>query len=77
MMLDRPWEAANELRAAEKLDPNSADIHNNLGGILAQSGQLAEAGTEFAEALRLKPDYKEARDNLERVRRLQGIGAQP
>ncbi len=77
MTLGRPWEAANELRAAEKLEPNSADIHNDLGGILAQSGQLAEAGAEFAEALRLKPDYKEARDNLERVRRLQGAGAQP
>jgi tetratricopeptide (TPR) repeat protein len=76
MVLDRPWEAANELRAAAKLDPRSADIHNDLGGILAQSGQWPEAEKEFEEALRLKPDYPAARDNLERVRRMQG-GAPP
>ena len=51
-----------------------------LGGVYAGMGQLAEAIKHFEHALRLKPDYPEAYDNLRKARELlqqQGGPAQP
>jgi Flp pilus assembly protein TadD len=45
--------------------------------VLAEAGRLAEARAQFEDALRLKPDYPEARDNLERVRALEQAGGPP
>ena len=56
--------AIREYREALRLEPGAADVHNNLGGLLAEGGNLAGARAEFEEALRLKPDYAEARANL-------------
>ena len=53
-----------------KLEPDAPDVHNDLGTLLAQSGDLAGAEREFREAVRLKPDYAEARSNLERAEAL-------
>jgi tetratricopeptide (TPR) repeat protein len=44
-----------------------ADAHNNLGYTLFNRGQTSEAINQYQEALRLKPDYAEARDNLTRA----------
>jgi tetratricopeptide (TPR) repeat protein len=41
---------------------------NGFGGALAQAGQLEEAAQMLEEALRLRPDFAQAKANLERVR---------
>lgn len=64
----RPDEAMGEYRAALAEDPDLAEVHNNLGGILAENQQWAEAEAQFAAAVALDPGYAEARRNLQRVR---------
>jgi len=49
--------------------PATAATHFNLGLAYAALGRLGEAETSFAEAVRLKPDYREARENLAAVQR--------
>jgi tetratricopeptide (TPR) repeat protein len=39
-------------------------VHNNLGVVLADQGKLDEAIAHYSKALRIKPDYTKARDNL-------------
>ena len=41
----------------------------DLGAALANAGRLEEARAEFEEALRLRPDFPDARANLARVMR--------
>ena len=43
--------------------------HNALGVAAAQRGDLQLARRHFAEAVRLDPDYVEARGNLEAITR--------
>jgi protein O-mannosyl-transferase len=45
-------------------NPGSWVAHGNLGGLLAGTGRLPEAITHFVEALRLRPDYPQARVSL-------------
>ncbi|HZY30059.1 MAG TPA: tetratricopeptide repeat protein, partial [Candidatus Methylomirabilis sp.] len=52
--------------------PYDAYAYNNLGAIFAKNGRMAEAESAFREALRRMPDLGEARENLVRLRRLQG-----
>ena len=44
--------------------PNNSIIHNNLGVLYAKLGEYTSAYTFFESALRLKPNYQEARNNL-------------
>jgi Flp pilus assembly protein TadD len=44
--------------------PKDPTIKNNLGVIFTKLGDLDMASTYFKEALKLKPDYLEARKNL-------------
>jgi tetratricopeptide (TPR) repeat protein len=57
---------ANEiqLRAALETDPASARAHNDLGGLLAESGRTGEAIAQFEKAIELQPDYAAARTGL-------------
>ncbi|MCP3951602.1 MAG: tetratricopeptide repeat protein [Desulfobacterales bacterium] len=65
-------EAVLEFQAAVvKSRGRDAAAHNNLGSVLARQGRFAEAVGHFREALKIDPDYKEARKNLERAERLQ------
>jgi tetratricopeptide (TPR) repeat protein len=41
--------------------------HNNLGTILAAHGQTGKAKAEFTEALRLKPDFTYAHENMAKL----------
>jgi protein O-GlcNAc transferase len=60
--LGRP-DAAALLQRAAALQPNAAEIHNDLGIVLAAQRQFAQAAASFARAVALKPDYTEAHCN--------------
>ena len=49
-------EAENALREALLRDPDLAEIHSNLGGIMVRLGKLEPALPHFDRALHLKPD---------------------
>jgi tetratricopeptide (TPR) repeat protein len=55
-------------RRAVLYDPSLYQVHNQLGMLLAQQGELLEASFCFERALRIRPDYAAARANLERLR---------
>ncbi len=65
----RPRDAIPHYRAALDRRPADFELWNGLGGALAQAGELEEAARMLREALRLKPDFEQARANLERVQR--------
>jgi tetratricopeptide (TPR) repeat protein len=67
-----PAAALPYLRRAVALGPDDPGAHFNLASNLFSSGQLAQAGDEFAAAARLKEDFFEARLMLGRSRFLQG-----
>jgi tetratricopeptide (TPR) repeat protein len=62
-------EAIAEYQRAIAVDPgpNAADFHNSLGAVLVEAGKRGDAVREFQEALRLRPDFPEARGNLART----------
>jgi Flp pilus assembly protein TadD len=47
----------------------SADVHNNYGIALAYRGRTAEAAAAWREALRVNPDFADAKTNLERLQK--------
>jgi len=49
------------------LKTDNPEAHFNLGIALARQGRRQEAATHYAEALRLKPDYAEAKRQLETI----------
>jgi Flp pilus assembly protein TadD len=49
---------------AVELEPDDAEVHNNLGNVRLQNGQWDGAIRQYQEALRLKPDFTEASNNL-------------
>ena len=57
-------EAALAYRAVRAKDAHLADALNNLGWTLGKLGFFAEAAPPLEEALRLKPDFPLARNNL-------------
>jgi predicted CXXCH cytochrome family protein len=58
--------AAHDPNALSKA-PDLSDAHDSLGELLAASGDLARAETEFREALRIEPDMPSALGNLGHV----------
>jgi tetratricopeptide (TPR) repeat protein len=69
VMLERPTEARMELEEARRLDPASASACLNLAVLEAQEGRLDAARVLASEALRLQPDYPQARGLLEALAR--------
>jgi tetratricopeptide (TPR) repeat protein len=55
---------ADAFAKALALDPGMTEAHNELGELLAGSGDLARAENEFREALRIEPDMPSAQSNL-------------
>jgi tetratricopeptide (TPR) repeat protein len=67
---ERLPEAVAQYRRALTFPVNrTAAMHNDLGVALAGLGRLNEAIREFQEALRISPDFEDARGNLRRARR--------
>jgi Tfp pilus assembly protein PilF len=57
-------QAAEQLYEALRLNPNSAEAHNNLGLVFLAAGKPQEGLAHFSAALRLKPDLAGAPENL-------------
>src|SRR5439155_19604191 len=57
-------EALKEFDEALRIDGNSAEAHFTVGSLLRQMGRRDEAIAHRAEALRLKPDYEQAKQQL-------------
>jgi tetratricopeptide (TPR) repeat protein len=66
--------AKTEYEKAILADPNSAESHNNLGILLGQLGDVEDAIAHFKDALRIKPDFKPAADNLRKISEAHGKG---
>ena len=47
-----------------QLQPTDAEVHNTLGNLLKDRGQLTDAVHHYRQALTLKPDYADAHNNL-------------
>jgi len=60
-------QAMNELLKAEKLDPKNPFIMNNVGLSYYVRGRLATAESKFREAIALKKDFSDAKNNLART----------
>ncbi|MFN9368558.1 MAG: tetratricopeptide repeat protein [Planctomycetia bacterium] len=59
-----PAEAEEAFRAAIGLDPENADAHNNLAGLLFAASRLDEAIAAYRACLRIRPDHPLAGQNL-------------
>jgi predicted O-linked N-acetylglucosamine transferase (SPINDLY family) len=57
---------------ALSLNPDYAEVHNNLGLALAAQGRIDRAITHYERALSLNPDYAKAHNNLGLVYMAQG-----
>ncbi|MDP2196970.1 MAG: tetratricopeptide repeat protein, partial [Sulfurimicrobium sp.] len=51
-------------RRALQIQPDDAEVHNNLGAILQELGHLNEAEAHCRRALQIKPDDAKAHNNL-------------
>jgi len=60
-------DAIEHYRVAVRLRPDDANAEANLGSALAEIGKLAEAKLHFQRALRIDPNHKLARENLEQI----------
>jgi tetratricopeptide (TPR) repeat protein len=58
------------IQAAVAVAPTNAAVHYNLGVTLQGKGQVDEASACFRKAIALKPEYTQARVQLERAERL-------
>jgi tetratricopeptide (TPR) repeat protein len=70
-LLDQPGrlpDAIDHLKAALRINPDSASIHSDLGSAYAKSLDIDEAMHEFQEALRLNPNSTVVRNNLANAR---------
>jgi tetratricopeptide (TPR) repeat protein len=59
------WDKAGAMfQKAIALQPQNCEAHNCLGYVYAGAGYYKEALQEYEIALKIKPDYKSAQDNL-------------
>ena len=56
-----------QLNEALRLNPNSAEAHTTLGVVLLRSGKAEESIPHFSIAIRLRPDWAVAGENLKRA----------
>jgi arylsulfatase A-like enzyme/Tfp pilus assembly protein PilF len=65
----RDQDAVDALSRAIGIDPLLAGAHNTLGVAYARRGERDKAIGEWREALRIRPDFTDARENLDKVLR--------
>lgn len=66
---DRLADARREIDRAVSLQPAHADTQNVLGMILLKQGDRNAAIAAFEQAVRLRPDFTEAKQNLENAKK--------
>jgi tetratricopeptide (TPR) repeat protein len=64
VQLNRFEDSQREAQAAVRADPNLAEAHALLGGLLARNKDLDAAIVEYREAVRLKPEFSRAQLDL-------------
>lgn len=64
---ERYGEATVHLRRAVEIQPNLARFHHNLACVLALQGNLDEAIPQYQDALRIDPQFQEARSCLDAI----------
>jgi tetratricopeptide (TPR) repeat protein len=64
VQLNRFEDSQREAQAAVRADPNLAEAHELLGGLLARNKDLDAALVEYREAVRLKPEFSRAQLDL-------------
>ena len=57
-------EAIEAFNKALALDPDDADVYNNMGNALKEQGKLEEAIEAYNKALSIKPEYTDAHYNM-------------
>lgn len=62
-------EAKVEVETVLKNDPNNAEAWNMLGVILIESGKKNEAVDALNNAIKLRPDFEDAKNNLNQARK--------
>jgi predicted CXXCH cytochrome family protein len=62
--MNRLRDAQTHIEAALKDDPNLAEAHDVLGGLLENRGQIDAALTQYREAVRLRPSFGKAHLDL-------------
>jgi Tfp pilus assembly protein PilF len=68
MATRRQYAEANQyLQRLVQIHPGDPAAHFNYGAVLAEQGKWKEAAAEFSEALRLKPDFVAAKQQLENL----------
>ncbi|MSU47992.1 MAG: tetratricopeptide repeat protein [Opitutus sp.] len=67
--------AEKHFRAALRLRPDWPEAHHGLGISLYNSRRTEEAIVHLERALQLNPNFTHARNNLERIRAIQGLPA--
>jgi Flp pilus assembly protein TadD len=65
--LGRLDEAISEFREVLRIHPEDAEMHCNLGVLLARKGLVDQAVEEFRTALRLDPNLTRASEELKTV----------
>lgn len=67
-------EAEKVYRALIKRDAKNAYAYNNLGAVLEAQNKRSEALEMYRKALQLKPDYSEAKSNIDRLMAATAVG---
>ncbi len=70
-MIDKLEESISELKKAVELNPGDPDIYYTFGLTYSKCGMINEAIDAYKQAIELRPFFKEARSNLEILRKKQ------